>query len=129
MDVDITEEASEKVARELAGSAGLGGTDSHAIQHWLLRFGTASQKLCTVLVEFTNWMSNCFPPWPAFQALMAGRLVALDKCPGVCPLGVSENWRRAIAKTLLLVAGNEAKEACSIDHICAGLKAGIEGRH
>jgi hypothetical protein len=38
VDVDITEEAVEKVARQLSGSAGLGGTDSHALKHWLHRF-------------------------------------------------------------------------------------------
>ena len=58
---------------------------------------------------------------------MSGRLCALDKCPGVRPVGVGETWRRATAKILLLVAGAEAKEACGIDQLCAGLEAGIEG--
>jgi hypothetical protein len=127
VDVDITEESVEKVARRLSGSAGLGGTDSHALQHWLLRFGAASRKLRIALAEFTDWLSNSFPPWAAYRAIIAGRLCAVDKCPGVRPLGVGESWRRAIAKMLLLVAGSEAKEACGIDQLCAGLEAGIEG--
>jgi hypothetical protein len=49
---------------------------------------------------------------------------ALDKCPGVHPIGVGEST----AKILLLVPGAEAKEACGIDQLCApGLEAGIEG--
>ena len=58
---------------------------------------------------------------------MTGRLVALDKCPGVRPIGVGETWRRLIAKTTLLLAGSEAKELCGIQQLCAGLEAGIEG--
>ena len=59
---------------------------------------------------------------------MAGRLCGASKGPGggVRPLGVGETWRRLFAKCLLLVAGGEAKEACGIDQLCAGLEAGIE---
>ena len=49
VEVDITEGAVEKVARRLSGSAGLGGTDSHALKHWLLRFGVTSQKFAQPL--------------------------------------------------------------------------------
>ena len=45
VDVDVTEDTVETVARRLFGGAGLGGADSHALQHWLLRFGIASRKL------------------------------------------------------------------------------------
>jgi hypothetical protein len=38
----ITADAIKKV--QLSGRSGLGGTDSHALKHWLLRFGVASQK-------------------------------------------------------------------------------------
>jgi hypothetical protein len=58
---------------------------------------------------------------------MAGRLLAIDKCPGICPIGIGETWRRAIAKCILHVAGKDAKEACGIDQLCAGFKSGIEG--
>jgi hypothetical protein len=73
---------------------GLGGTDSHALQHWLLlRFGTARRQLPKALAEFTNWLAYNFLLWPAYQALMAGQLVALDTCPGIWPIGVGETWR------------------------------------
>jgi hypothetical protein len=127
VEVDIPADAVKKVAPQLSSSAGLGGTDSHALKHWLLRFGVASLKLREALADFTDWLSNGFPPWAIYRALMSGRLCALDKCPGVRPVGVGETWRRATAKILLLVAGAEAKEACGIGQLCAGLEAGIEG--
>jgi hypothetical protein len=83
-DVDITKEVIEKVARRLSGSAGLGGSDTQAIQQWLLHFRQTSKGLHKAVQEFTDWrMANDMPPWAAYQALKAGRLVALDKCPGV----------------------------------------------
>jgi hypothetical protein len=62
---------------------------------------------------------------------MACLLFGLDKCPGVRPVGAGagagESWRRLFAKVVLHFAGGEAKEACGIDQLCAGLEAGIEG--
>ena len=129
VDVDVTEETVEKVARRLSGSAGVGGTDSHALQHWLLRFGAVSRKLRAVVAKLVDWLSNSFPPWAAYRAIMAGRLCGTEKGSGggVRPLCIGEIWRRLFAKCLLLVAGSEAKEACGIDQLCAGLEAGIEG--
>jgi hypothetical protein len=110
VDLDITDEAVEKVARRLSGSAGSGGTDSHALQHWLLRFGKASGALRDAVADFTDWLGNTAPPWAAYQAIMAGRLIGIDKCPGVRPVGAGETWRRLFAKTILLVAGAKPKK-------------------
>ena len=129
VDVDVTEDTVETVARRLSGSAGLGGTDSHALQHWLLRFGIASRKLRSVVAKLAEWLSNGFPPWAACRALMGGRLCGTDEGPGggVRPICIGKIWRRLLAKCLLSVAGAEAKEACGMDQLCAGLEAGTEG--
>jgi hypothetical protein len=96
VDVSIYEESDKKVAQQLSGSAGLGGTDGHALQHWLLRFGMASQKLRKALAEVTNWLANDFPPWPAYRALMAGQL----SHPGQMP------WKLANRRWQSLEASN-----------------------
>ena len=72
-------------------------------------------------------MANDTPLWAAIRALMSNRLMALDKCPGVRPVGIGEIWRRLFARCVLKVAGTEAKEACGSAQLCAGLEAGIEG--
>ena len=127
VDIDITPTVVERVAHDLHGAAGLGGSDAVAVSQWLTGFGDSSDRLRNVLASFTSWMANGFPPWAAYRALMAGRLLALDKCPGVRPIGIGETWRRAIAKCVLRVAGREASHACGADQLCAGLPAGIEG--
>jgi hypothetical protein len=58
---------------------------------------------------------------------MSGRLLGLNKFPGVRPVGVREVWCCTCTKTFLLVAVEDAKEACGIDQLCAALEARIEG--
>ena len=74
----------------------------------------------------TGWLTPP-PPWAAYRALVACRLVALDKRPGVRPVGIRETLRRALANLAMRAAGDQAKTACGNLQLCAGLKAGIEG--
>ena len=59
--------------------------------------------------------------------LMSGRLIALDKQPGIRPVRVGETWRRIMVKCLLQVVGPETKAACGTTRLTGGLEAGIEG--
>ena len=72
-------------------------------------------------------MANSSPPLGRFCTLMACRLVALDKRPGVRPVGIGETLRRALAKLVTRAAGEQAKMACGNIQLCAGLEASIEG--
>ena len=119
--VDITDATVDTVARQLSGSAGPGGVESISLQHWLLGFGVASLGLRQIFGEFGYCMTNGRPSWVAYRALMLGRLIGLDKCPGVRPLGVGETWRRILEKCVMVVTGAEAKEACRTEQLCSGL--------
>ena len=125
--VSCTEEIVEEMVSKLRGGAGPGSVDATAMSYWLLRRGKYSQMLREELAEWTEWLCNDTPPFAAFRALLCCRLVALDKCPGVRPLGIGEIWRRAIAKCALKACGEDAKAACGSTNLCAGLEAGIEG--
>ena len=59
--------------------------------------------------------------------MMRCRLAALDKQPGVWPLGIGGIWRRAISKCAFRACGEDAKAACGSKQLCAGLEAVIEG--
>lgn len=76
----------EKVARKLHDSAGPGALDSITLQHLLLRFGEASHNLIMAMIDFTEWLAYSSPPWEAYHTMMAGRLIALDKWPGIRPV-------------------------------------------
>ena len=58
---------------------------------------------------------------------MSGRLITLNKQPGIRPVRVGETWWRMMAKCLLRVAGLEAKSAYRTTPLAGGVEAGIEG--
>ena len=72
-------------------------------------------------------MANSSSPWAAYCALMACSLVALDKSPGVRPLGIGETLRQAMTKLVMRAAGDQVKTTCGNLQLYAGLEAGIEG--
>ena len=98
--VDITDDTVTAVAGRLLGGARPGGTDSVLLQHWLLWFGAASAEIRRIVRDFVEWLGNGWPPWASYLALISGRMIALDKQPGIRPVGVGETWRRLIAKPL-----------------------------
>ena len=98
-----------------------------ALQVWILKFGEDSTRLRTSMKTFVDWLSNGSLPWASYSAFMFGRLIALYKQPGVCPVGVVETLRRLSSMIVLKVTGLEATMACQDDHLCAGLKEGING--
>ena len=85
------------------------------------------KELGVVAARLGGWMANSSLPWAAYHALMACRMVALDKRPGVRPVGIGETFRRALENIVMREAGDQAKTACGNLQLCAGLKAGIEG--
>ena len=117
----------ERVVRQLNGSTGCSGVDAEHLKNQLLKHGKASIELCEELVEWALWLANTASPWASYQAMHRGRLVALDKQPGVRPLGIGEAWMRAISKLIFMQCGLDSKEACVNMKLCAGLEAGIEG--
>ena len=127
LEMHVSSDTIERAARRLQGAAGPCGLDAVELKHLLFRFGGESIKLTAEVAAWTEWLANASPPWAAYRALMANRLIAIDKQPGVRPVGCGEVLRRLMAKAVILVAGDEATEACGNDNLCAGLSAGIEG--
>ena len=98
-----------------------------SLLNWLLWFGVASAGLRQSVGEFGDWTANGLQLYAVYRTLTAGRLIGLDKCPGVRPVVVEETWRRMLEKCVLAVTRAEAKEACWMDQLCGGLEVRIEG--
>ena len=103
--LEFTEDDVMWVASKLSGAARAIGAEAIELRNWLLRFRCASKELRVVVSSLADLMSNSHPPWAANRALMACRLVALDKRPGVRPVGIGETLRRALAKLVMRSAG------------------------
>lgn len=57
-------------------------------------------------------------------AFTACRLVALDKCPGVRPVGIGEVVRRILGKAVLIVTSPDVQQVTGALQLCASLQAG-----
>jgi hypothetical protein len=105
------EKTVEKVARKVGGSAGLGEVSSTFLKQVLLWHGNASRRLRKRwLILLSGWPILTILGQATYQAQRMGRLIALDKCPGVRPVRISEIWSRLIAKVILVKAGQEVKK-------------------
>ena len=125
--LNFTEDEVTWVISKLSGAAGALGAGATELRNWLLRFGYMSEKLRVVVASLADWMANSSPHWAAYCALMSCCLVALDKQPGLRPVGIGEMLHRALTKLVMRAAGDQAKTACGNLQLCEGLKAGIEG--
>ena len=70
---------------------------------------------------------NSIVAWNDINALVANCLIALDKCPGVHPIGIGETLRRVIGKTVCYATRVDVELACGSDQLCGSVKSGIEG--
>ena len=60
------------------------------------------------------------------SAFVACRLIALDKCPGVRPIGVGEVVRRIVGKAVFAIVKMDILETAGSLQLCTGQDAGCE---
>ena len=81
------------------------GPDGCDACHWqdvLLHYGAHSSRLRDAVAALYCRLANTIVLWDEVQVLMSNRLITLDKCPGVCPVGVGETLRRIICKAVCM---------------------------
>ena len=125
--VEITGNIIQRVACMMQGSAGPGGCDATHWQDSLLRYGAHSASLRESVASLARTLANMVVSWSDIRALMACRLVALDKCPGVRPIGIGETLRRILGKAVALVTRYDIEDVCGISQLCVGVQSGLEG--
>jgi hypothetical protein len=124
--IHVLPEDVEKAAHTLQGAAGPGGVIGVNLKAALLDFGQASSNLATAFARLSRWLANCSPPWVAIRALMEGRLIALDKQPGVHPIGIKDVACGLVSKWMVELTKEEAAIVCGFDQLCTGHEAGCE---
>ena len=122
----IDGDAIRRAALRTEGAAGLSGIDATGWRHLCCSFGGASSVLCNALAISARRLCTGLLDPCLLVAYTANRLIPLDKCPGVRPIGISEVVRRIIEKAIMHVL-NPIVAACTGPvQLCAGLQAGCE---
>ena len=108
------------------GAAGPSGLDAPCWRRICTSFKSASHDLChSLAISAQRICTNLVDP-SAIGPLLACRLIALNKNPGVRPIGIGDTARRIIAKAILTVTKPDIQEAAGSIQLCAGQISGIE---
>ena len=121
----IDASAIRSAALHTKGAAGPSGIDAHG---WRMctTFKSVSSNLCHSLALLARRLCTEFVDPHSLAPLMACRLIALDKNPGVHPIGIREVVRRIIAKAILFVIWEDIQEVAGSVKLCTGQVTGAE---
>ena len=115
-----------KAALKTKGAAGLSGLDAFAWCRLCSSFKSTSKDLCSALAAVGRRLCTSLVNPEGLSAFVACRLIPLDKCPGVRPIGISEIPRRIISKAILWILSPDIQDAAGPLQVCAGQVGGCE---
>ena len=122
----LDSQAIRKSALRTEGSAGPSGIDAKGFRRMCTSFGRASDDLCWSMSCVAKRIASSYVDPKTLNAFTACRLIALDKRPGVRPIGVGEVARRIISKAILAVIDTDIKKAAGSVQLCVGQISGGE---
>ena len=114
------------VALQTEGAAGPSGVDARGWKRMCTSFKSASFNLCNSLALVAKRLCSEYVDPQGINALLACRLIAVDKNPGIRPIGIGETARRIIAKAILRVINCDVQKAAGSIQLCVGQIGGVE---
>ena len=118
--------AIRSAALRTSGSAGPSGLDAKEWRRLCTALKGASSNLCNSMALLAKRLSTTYIDPECISPLLACRLIALDKNPGVRPIGIGDTARRIIAKAVLYIVKTDVQDACGCVQLCGGQISGIE---
>ena len=114
--------------RLIKGSGGPSQLDAEQFRQIVLsrKFKKESKDLLEQMVLLSKNLPTTLVDPRSIEAIVACRLIALNKNLGVRPIGVGEILRRIIGKTIAWTLKNDIQEAAGRLQTAAGLKNGAE---
>ena len=113
-------------ALKTSGTAGPSGLDAHAWRRLCTSFKSSSDTLFLALAELAKRLCSSLIDPQLTSPILACRLIALYKCPGVRPIGIGDTARRIISKAVLAITRGDIQEATGSFQLCAGQISGCE---
>ncbi len=83
------------------GAAGPSGLDVSQWKKICTSFSKDSENVCNAIAMVARKLCCCYVDPVGVSALVASRLIALNKDPGVRPIGIGEVIMRVIGKAIL----------------------------
>ena len=108
------------------GSAGPSGLDAYEWRRLCTAFNGASTGLCSALAQAAKRLCTSHVDPRSVSPLLACRLIALDKHPGVRPIGIGDTARRIIARAALFTIRPDVQTATGCIQLCGGQISGLE---
>ena len=96
-------------ALRTSGAASPSGVDAHSWRRFCTSFHSALTELCVAISLFAKRICATYVSPEILSPFVACRLIALDKNPGVRPIGVCEVVRRIVAKAILSIIREDIK--------------------
>ena len=108
------------------GAAGPSGIDAAGWKRLCTSFRSHSSDLCDAIASLAKRICTAYLDPKGLEAFVACRLIALDKCPGVRPIGIGETLRRIIGKAISNTLKYDIQDAVGPLQLCAGFEGGCE---
>ena len=86
----------------------------------------ASNDLCVATALLCKRLCTEYVDPAGLEALVACRLIALDKCPGICPICVGECLRRLLGRPVVQCTKMEFLRAIGDQQLCVSHMAGYK---
>ena len=116
----------KSAALHTSGAAGPSGLDALSWRRLCTSFKSASMALCHSLALTAKRLCTEFIDPSITAPLTACCLIALDKNPGMRPIGIGDTARRIIAKAILIIIRQDILEAAGSLQLCVGQISGAE---
>ena len=115
-----------RIALRMDGAGGPSGLDGLGWKRLCTAFGIHSADLCNSLASIAKRLCTEYVDPKGIEAFVPSKLIALDKSPGVRPIGVGETVRRIINKAISSVIKDDVQEVIGALQLCAGQESGCE---
>lgn len=122
----ISPELIKSQALQTNSSAGPSSLDAATWKRLCFSFQSASSYLCFALSSLARKLGISYVDPAGLYPLLTSRLIAVNKMPGVRPIGVGEVVRRIIGKVILQVVRQDVLEVTDTDQLCTGRLGGYE---
>ena len=102
------------------GAASPSGANARSWRHFCISFHAGYNDLCEAIALFARQLCTIYLLPILLSSFLFCRLIALDKCPGVCPIGVCEVANRIVAKAALYILRDDIRAVAGSCQLYAG---------